>query len=148
VEQVLIPRRVQMSENQDRLTIKINVYFETFGENPLGEALTISELLTTKGIEPYIRKFKATETPRELFIGDIPREDVGYLLVSNTEGTKLVCNPSEEEKVDILKRVAVLDGFEIAPYNMPFLGKPKQDSPLLVHCLHGQAMLQVCVFPR
>jgi hypothetical protein len=76
-----------MSENQDRLTIKINVYFETFGENPLGEALTISELLTTKGIEPYIRKFKATETPRELFIGDIPREDVGYLLVSNTEGT-------------------------------------------------------------
>lgn len=135
-------------EQQDRFTIRIDAYWEHFGEDPVGRQVVASHILDTLGVEPYVRKFKATEEPKYLNLGDIERKDVGYLLVYNTEGTKLQSNPTPEEREDISKRIATIDGWEIYPNGMPFLAKPSGDSPLVVRCLHGQATLQVCIFPR
>lgn len=136
------------SEQQDILTIRINAYWERFGDDPIGHQVIASRPLSTIGIEPYVRKFKAAEKPKPLNLGDIERKDVGYLLIFNTEGTKLQKNPSRKEREDIDKRIATIDGWEIHPNGMPFLGRPTLDSPLVVRCLHGQATLQVCIFPR
>jgi len=138
---------LKVGTSKDRFTVRIDAYWETFGESPLGVPIQVATLLDTIGVEPYLRKFKATEQPKELSLGDIDREDVGYILIVNTEGTKYMHNPSEEERADVLLRVAVFNGFEIPPHGMPFFGKPTE-GPLMIHCKHGQAILQVCIFPR
>lgn len=137
-----------LTEGNDRLTIRIDAYWESMHETPTGRHVVSAMCLDSCGVEPYIRKFKATEVPRKLGIGDIPRESVGYLLITNIEGTRFLETPTEEEREDILKRVAVIDGFEISPHGMPFLGRPTTSNPLMVHCRHGEALLQVCIFPR
>jgi hypothetical protein len=140
--------RLKPSEQSDRFTFRLEAYWEHFGEDPVGNLVVGSKLLDTLGVEPYVRKFKATETPRELSLGDISREEVGYILVTNVEGMKLQWNPTAEEREDIKQRVAVIDGFELHPYGLPFFGQPTKDSPLMVKCLHGQAVLQVYIYPR
>jgi hypothetical protein len=132
----------------DRITIKLDLYWETFDEPPMGRHVVLSRLLKSKGIEPYVRKQTVGEDPVELFIGDIDRADVGYILLINTEGTKLQTTPTEEERQAILGKVVVFNGFEIYPHGMPFLGQPKPDDELMIYCRQGKAVVQVCVFPR
>lgn len=110
--------------------------------------VTACKALSSKGIEPYIRKFKATEKPKELSLGDIDRGDVGYILITNLEGTRLQQNPTDEERAELNSHIAVINGFEIHPFGMPFLGQPKTDEPLMIQCLNGEAVLKVCIFPR
>lgn len=136
------------SPQSDRLTLKINAYYETYGEDPVGRQVTVSRLLSTLGVEPFIRKFKAELEPKPLFLGDIPRDLVGYILVTNLEGLRLQYNPSPEEREEISRRVAILDGFEIYPLGMPFLGQASFDAPLMIHCPTGSAILEVSIFPR
>ena len=140
--------QVNLTDKNDRLTLRVDAYCETALSQPKGDHVIISKLLDNCGIEPYIRKFKATENPKELFLGDIDRDQVGYILIVNTEGTKLLQTPTEAERADIEARVVLINDFEVHPNGLPFLGQPKRDCPLTVRCLHGQAILQVCIFPR
>jgi hypothetical protein len=135
-------------DQSDRLTIRLNIYYEHFGDEPIGHEVIANKLLETLGVEPFIRKFVATEDPKPLKLGDIDRNNIGYILIFNLEGLKLQQNPSEKELADIKKRVAIIDGFEIYPCGMPFLGMPRLDQPLMVHCQHGSARLQTYIFPR
>jgi hypothetical protein len=146
--QIIPASLIKLSKERDRFTVRIDTYWETFGEPMVGVPVMAAVQLNTQGIEPYIRKFKAPEKPKELPLGDIDREDVGYILIYNTEGTKYARNPSEEERADCKLRVAVFNGFEIDPYGMPFFGKVSPNGPLMVHCKHGQAVLQVVIYPR
>lgn len=149
VFRVAIPgSHLTLSEERDRFTMRIEAYWETFGEGPIGKQFVGAKQLETTGIEPYIRKVKVTEEPTELPLGDIPRDKVGYILAVNTEGTKLVRNPSQEEREDIKLRVVYFNGFEIEPNGQPFFGKAPKCGPLTLHCQHGVAILQVCIFPR
>ena len=146
---VVIPQnQLRPSKFVDRLTLRIEAYWETFHEEPVGTSVLATRLLESFGIEPYIRRFVATEEPRELFLGDIDRAVVGYILLVNTEGIKLLRNPSDEERAAFARRVAVFNGFEIHPKGMPFFGHVSKEGPLLVHCLEGEAVLQTYIFPR
>lgn len=139
---------IKLTERNDRLTVRIDAYWESVHEQPIGQHIIAAMSLGTMGIEPYIRKFKATAIPKSLTFGDIDRENVGYILITNIEGTRLLQNPTEEERKDINSRIAVIDGFEIHPNGMPFLGRASSSTPLMVRCLHKEAILQVCLFPR
>lgn len=139
---------LKVNEDHDRFTLKLSSYWQHFGEDPLGAEIAASMILDTFGIEPYIRKFVADEEPKYLSFGDIPREDVGYIIVANLEGTKLQANPYPEELDDIKKRVVSIDGYEIHPFGMPFMGRPSLQQPVIVRCEHGQASLQLYIFPR
>jgi hypothetical protein len=139
---------LSLSEDRDRFTMRVEAYWETYGEGPVGKQLAVASQLETVGIEPYIRKVRVTEEPQELPIGDIPRDKVGYILLVNTEGTKLVRNPSQEERADIEKRIVFFNGFEICPHGMPFYGKAAKSGPLTIHCSHGKAVVQACIYPR
>ena len=141
-------RQVSVSEDDDRLTIKIDVYWQHFGEDPIGRSEVVSDNLINTGVEPYVRKIKVGETPCSLEIGDIPKDQMGYIFVTNIEGLRLRQNPTQEELEDIKSRVVLLDGWEIAPYGMPFIGKASQASKLEARCLHGEAVLQVSIFPK
>ena len=141
-------RQVELTEKNDRFSIRLDVYWENVLESPIGLPIVVSKALESVGIEPYIRKFKATEQEKELPLGDFERSQVGYIVIVNTEGTKLLQTPTEEEAEDISKRVVLINGFEIYPEGMPFLGQPSLSSSLTVRCLHGTAVLQVCIFPR
>jgi len=146
---VAIPgSNLTLSEERDRFTTRIEAYWETFGEGPVGKQLISAQQLETVGIEPYIRKIRVGEQPMELPTGDIPRDVVGCILISNTEGSKLVRNPSQEEREDIKLRVVHFNGFEIEPYGPPFFGKAPKQGPLTLYCRHGVAVLQVCIYPR
>jgi hypothetical protein len=148
---VLISREDLLKKDQpelDRFSIKIDVYHETEEEEAFGRGIAACRFTKTKGIEPYSRKVTVTEEENTLSIGDLKREDVGYIFITNLEGTKFRVNPTEEELEDIRKKVVVFNGFEIYPEGMPFLGQPSADSPLKIRSLHGQAKVQVVVFPR
>ena len=142
------PDQVEFTGASDRITINLDMYFETFDEQPLGRHLVLSKLLDNKGVEPYIRRQSVGEGLKELFIGDIDRKDVGYILITNIQGTKLQKMPTEEERQAIKDSVVIFNGFEIHPYGMPFLGQPKPDEQLTIHCVKGRATVQVCIFPR
>lgn len=140
---ILIPG-LRVSEFNDRITMRVDAYWETLHESLVGDHVVACKLLDTRGIEPYIRKQKVTETLVSLNLGDISREDVGYVLLVNLEGIKT----GPRDRAEISKRVVLFNDFEIHPFGMPFLGHVKPTGPLTVQCLHGQATLQVHIFPR
>lgn len=139
---------VPLTEKNDRITIRVDAYWENALEEPVQSKVVVNKLLDSHGIEPFVRKMLVTEECKSLFLGDIERDKVGYLILTNSEGTKLLQTPTQEEAEDIRKRIVLFNGFEIHPYGMTFLGQPSTTEPLIVKCLHGQAVLQVCIFPR
>lgn len=141
--QVLIPK-IKVSEFNDRITMRVDAYWETLDEPLVGNHIVACKLLDTRGIEPYVRKQRVDEESVELSLGDIARENVGYVLITNLEGAKA----SPKDRDEISKHVVMFNDFEIHPFGMPFLGHVKSDGPLTVRCLHGQAVLQVYIFPR
>ncbi len=141
--------RLSPSLQRDRLTIKAVVFWEHYGESPIGGQIISSQILSTYFVEPYIRRVRVTEEPKPLDYGDINPSDVGYLMLVNTEGTKLEFNPSEAEIADIKKRVVeVGSDFELHPQGEPFLGRPKAGKELILRCQHGTALVRAYIFPR
>ncbi len=133
---------------QDRITARLDVYWQTFGEDPVGKTVLSEIMLGTSEVEPYIRKKRVTEKPTELTYGDLDQSQVGYILLVNTEGTKLLKNPSPEERRDIKKRIVTVNGFEIHPHGTPFFGRVPSNEPVIIRCLHGSAVIQAYIFPR
>ena len=133
---------------QDRLTTRLDIYWQTYGEDAVGVSLPTDILLETSQIEPYIRKKKVTEKPTELTFGDLEQKEVGYILLVNTEGTKLIQNPTISERYDIRKRIVTVNGFEIHPYGTPFFGRVPDKDPVIIRCLHGTAVIKAYIFPR
>lgn len=148
---VIIPQEALAKKDQpelDRFTVKIDAYYETDDEEPFGKGVAACRFSTTKGIEPFFRKITVTEEETNLSIGDLNRQDVGYIFLVNLEGTKFRSSPTAEELEDIKKRVVVFNGFEIPPEGMPFIGQPSADSPLRIRSLYGKAKVQVAIYPR
>ena len=126
-------KSIKPSDINDRLTIKLDVYWEQFKESPIGRQILASMPLKASSVEPYIRKIRVTEEPKPLSTGDIPPEEVGYILLVNLEGTKLSGNPSKEAREGYLKKIVLVDNFELLPFGMPFLGHLRQGKvPTLV----------------
>ena len=134
-------------DQDDRITMRLDFYYQTFGEDPVGLPIRSNATLKTKGLEPYIRKVKVSE-PKKLFLGDFDQADVGYIVIVNIEGIKLQRNPTPSEREAISQKIVMLDGFEIDPFGMPFIAKVSLDSPLEICCPSGTAQVQVAVFPR
>lgn len=160
MEQIVIGRKeysltsiedLKVTEQDDRFTFKIDVYYEHFGEEPIGEQILGSTILENTGVEPFIRKVKIGEQPKELFLGDLERSQVGYVLITNLEGTNYQRNPSYSERDEVKKRIVLVnEEFVLYPFGMPFLAQPRPDGdkPIILRCLHGEARLQVRIFPR
>jgi hypothetical protein len=140
--------RIQLTDDHDRLTMRMDMSWESVMEDPVSRTIIASQQLGTVGLEPYIRKVRVTTEEMELPLGDIPRDKVGYVMIVNLEGTKLKRNPTTEEQLDIDRRVVMINGFEIHPNGMAFLGCLPPSGPVRLQCLHGTAALQVCLFPR
>lgn len=135
-------------KGKDRFTLKLDAYWEHIGEEPIGKQVIAAMNLQTCGVEPYIRKMKVKSHWQDLRLGDLEREEVGYILIVNTEGTKLQMQPTEEERELIKQKIVVFNGFEIYPSGLPFFGMPTAEEKLSIKCLSGEAVVQVCVFPR
>jgi len=136
------------SEENDRITFKIDAYWEHFKESPISRQVLATKTLKASDVEPYIRRAKVTETPQPLSTGDIDLEEVGYILLVNLEGLRLKGNPSKEERTALSKKVVLVDEFELDPFGMPFLAKVRHGRVPILRCLSGNAAIQVCIFPR
>jgi len=135
-------------DQADRITMRLDVYWQTYGEDPVGLPIRANCTLENPGLEPYIRKATATPEEKELFLGDFDKEDVGYIVITNLEGLKLQRNPNAEEREAISRRVVIIDGYEVDPYGMPFIAKAGPMTALKISCPNGPAKIQVAVFPR
>lgn len=141
--------KLSPTQQKDRLTIRAGIFWEHFGENPVGGQITSATILDTYFVEPYIRRIRVTEQPKPLDLGDVSPDDVGYIMLVNTEGTKLEFNPSDAELSSIRRRVVdVGSDFELHPNGRPFIGQPKRNKPLILQCQHGIAIVRAYIYPR
>jgi len=149
-KQILIPTsKFKPTITKDRFTVKLDAYWEIYGQDPIGQSLFAVMEAATLGNEPYIRnRLKVTTEVQELGLGDISREDVGYIFIVNTEGTKLPRNPSKAEKKKIKERIVVFNNSEIHPYGFPYIGHVTPTTSLEIFCKSEQAIVQVYIFPR
>lgn len=150
----------QALKTVDRVTLGAHIYHQHHGENPEGAALSGAVILNTHEVEVYRSpKFKVGQDWKPLDTGWISREDVGWVLLENLEGTNLTQNPTEAEAQAIRSRVVLIrigppaspdsdDGWEALPGLWHLARVRAGSSPILVRCVEGQASCRVRVFPR
>lgn len=136
------------TEEVDRFSFRLDVYWDSVSGDPVGQSFRGHKLLGVKDVEPYVRKVKVTTDERDLPLGDIPRSNVGYLILVNLEGTRTERIPTKEERLEISKRIVLFNGYEIHPFGMVFFGHPAADKPLKIKSLYGTVSLQTCIYPK
>ena len=140
--------------NKGMFGLRLDAFYHQANEEPFAIPTVICSTPVEPGdTEPYSRKIKVSEVSRQLDLGDIEREDVGYIILVNLVGTKLHQNPTREEHENLLKKVIVFgdsDGLqlEIHPFGTPLVAQVGSLGPLSVRCLHGEAILKEFIFPR
>lgn len=93
-------------DGRDRLTVVLKVHYEHKGEKPVGVECSFSDFCAADE-EPYTRRFKVGGyqvgwKPLDL---SYLQGKAGYVLIQNLEGQAHDTLPTEEEVVELAKRV-------------------------------------------
>ena len=125
----LKPQEMPISKPKNRLTTRVDVYYESSGEPPYHVSVSGSKSFDGIDEQPFNRRIKVGEEQIALELGwfsDNPK-DVGVVVIENSEGKNLRAYPSEEEKMDIGSKILEVRTSEDSP---PLLVYPKW--PLVV----------------
>ena len=148
---------IRPTEPLDRLTMKLDVYYEHTGDQPTHVPCVAWRTLEPREDreQPYLRR-RIARPNWEPIIDEgcwIDTTDVGIVVVSNTEGTNLSVHPTDEERVKIASRIIEI---RLSADGPAILVHPGWSQSLeltewygvLIRCSADSARYRLTVFPR
>lgn len=138
---------------RDRLTMVLSLHHEQPGNDTHSVESRCWKLLDNPADqERQTKRIKVDENWSALWLGDLEPDQVGYIVVENNEGRFLQVNPTDEERLDISKRVVEIGLAGVATL-LVLPGFPQQLYPqhvegIRLRCQHGVAKCRVTIFPK
>ena len=142
---VPLKRMANPLAKSDRVTVRLDVFHEQLGENPVPFSAAFSRMLDFKS-EAYIRKITAEPEEAVLGLGWIKPEKVGYIVIENRAGIGLQENPTAEEMEKLKQsfvRIAYKGdkhGWLIHPFGGLFFAIPENGSDLVIQSLTDESI--------
>ena len=134
---------------KDRITVVETVYHQQFNEPTFTIPSRFSRWLETKE-QPYQRRCVATEEWQPLECGWIDKP--GMLIITNREGRFAQTLPTDEEKVEVDKKIIQLSYNQLKPEWLIPPGESMRGCPgfvkfLYIRCQSGTAQYELYLLP-
>lgn len=147
-----IPVSKEPLQDQPRTTLIFRGYHQHNFE--IHEVDLLGIYLNQSQEEPLKKRGIATLDPTPIDSGWLDWADVGFIVIYNLEGVRLLENPSLEEQEDIGKRIIRVTtatdefrGWDVLP-GLFLPGFSGSTSPFYLRSLHQTARYQIHVFPK
>tara|TARA_R110002020_G_scaffold12409_6_gene45506 strand:- start:13422 stop:13910 length:489 start_codon:yes stop_codon:yes gene_type:complete len=136
------------SQDQDRLTARLDVYYEQAGSSPSQVSCSFATLLPKSEEQVYVRKINIEEEWKPLDLGWV--ENVGTVVLENRKKIFQTVPTTEEIKAEEKKVVFIRNKKETIGWAIPsggfFIAATKGEE-IEVRCLSGSTKAVVNVFP-
>lgn len=137
-------------EYNDRITARIDVYHETYDEQPEDFHHVFSELTNQSEEEVYSRKIKVTEEWTAIDTGWI--SEVGCILLKNTDKKYKLLPDEDEIESEKKKIVRIRTGKTGAGWivgkGMFFFGYPSDEETTEIKCEFETTTVELNIFPK
>jgi len=136
------------TNDHDRLTVKLEVYYEQSEFDPAQVSCSFVQLLPQSQDQIYVRRILVGPEWQALDIGWV--KEVGFILVENRP-KRFQAMPTEEEQAEVEKKVLSIRNSEASEWPIAsgafFFGKPQDISTVQIRCLSGETQAVVNIFP-